>query len=272
MIIDFHTHVFPEKIAAATIAALEQKADLKASTGGKVEELVSSMDQSDITCSMIMPVVTAPKQFDSINRFAESINEEYHQIRKEGIPRLISFGGIHPDSEDYKGQLKELKNRGFAGIKLHPDYQGVNFDDIRYERIVGYASELDMIVLVHAGIDIGIPEPVRCTPAMSAKVLRDTQADKLILAHLGGWELWDEVEELLVGSNAYLDTAFIQDFIEREQFCRIVKNHGSDKILFATDSPWSDQEVAVNWIKDCNFSPEVSDAIFSKNAMKLLGF
>ena len=263
MIIDFHTHIFPEKIAAATVEQLEQKAGLKAATNGTVEGLLSSMEGAGIARSVIVPVVTAPRQFDGVNGFAAEINQRYGK-------QLISFGGIHPDSEDYKGQLKTLKSMGFKGIKLHPDYQGVCFDDIRYKRIVYLASELDLIVLVHAGIDIGLPDPVKCTPAMSLKVLKDTGAKKLVLAHLGGWKMWNEVEELLVGTDAYFDTAFIHSFIEREQFIRIVNTHGSEKILFATDSPWSEQAEAVEWIKNCNFSREVEENILYKNALYLL--
>lgn len=271
MIIDFHTHVFPDKMAAATIAHLEEKADLKAASNGTLSELLVSMEEASVDCSIIMPVVTAPRQFSGINRFAREINEQYGEVYENGVPKIISFGGIHPDSEDYKEQLKELRNMGFKGIKLHPDYQGINFDDIRYERIVEKAMELDMIVLVHAGIDIGIPEPVRCTPTMSAKVLKDTQAEKLVLAHLGGWMLWDDVEELLVGSQAILDMSFIHRYIKREQFYRIVKNHGSDKILFATDSPWAEQKETVDWLQGCDFPAEVKEKIFSQNALNLLG-
>ncbi len=270
MIIDFHTHIFPQKIAAATIAELEKKSCVKAASDGAVEGLLDSMQQAGVDCSVIVPVVTAPRQFESINRFANEINEQYKEDAVDGMPRLLSFGGIHPDNENYKEQLKQLKRMGFVGIKLHPDYQGVNFDDIRYERIVAYASELDMIVLVHAGIDIGMPNPVRCTPMMSAKVLKNTQASKLVLAHLGGWKLWDEVEELLVGSTAYFDTAFIHKYIEREQFCRIVNNHGSEKILFATDSPWANQRETINWVSECDLSDDAKENIYFKNALQLL--
>jgi len=270
MIIDFHTHIFPEKMAAATIAALEQKSNLTAATNGCVNGLLDAMSKTGVDCSVIMPVVTAPKQFDSINQFALRINEQYGMQSTLSTHSLISFGGIHPDNEDYKVKLRSLKDMGFAGIKLHPDYQGVFFDDIRYERIIAYATELDMLILVHAGIDIGLPEPVRCTPKMSEKVLKNTQTDKLILAHLGGWKLWDEVEELLVGSNAYFDIAFIQQFIEKEQFYRIVRNHGYDKILFATDSPWTEQGYAIKWLRESVLTEEVKEAIFWKNAAKLL--
>jgi len=188
----------------------------------------------------------------------------------DGVPRLLSFGGIHPDTENYKEQLRQLKQMGFKGIKLHPDYQGVDFDDIRCERIVSYATELDMLILTHAGVDIGIPEPVRCTPVMSAKVLKDTQTKNLILAHLGGWNLWDEVEELLVGSDAYFDMSFIYAYMKPEQFCRIVKNHGSDKILFGSDSPWGKQKETSIWLQECELPENAKIDIFYKNAKRIL--
>lgn len=263
MIIDFHTHIFPDKIAPSTIAALERESGLTAASDGMLTGLLSSMKKAGVDTSVIVPVVTSPKQFESVNRFAADVNERYS-------PNLISFGGIHPDSENYKGQLKTLKSMGFQGIKLHPDYQKVMFNDIRYKRIVSFASELDMVILVHAGIDIGIPDPVHCTPDMSAEVLVETQAPKLVLAHLGGWKLWDDVEEKLVGRKVFLDTAFVQQYIREEQFLRIVQNHGADRILFGTDSPWADQKSLVDWIQSSPLSAKDKENIFSANALRLL--
>lgn len=263
MVIDFHTHVFPDKIAASTIAGLEERAGIKAAVNGTVPGILASMEESGVTESVILPVVTSPRQFDSVNRFAQEINERY-----EG--RLLSFGGIHPDCEDFREKLRQLKSMGFKGIKLHPDYQGVSFDDIRYKRIVGCAAELDMIITVHAGIDIGFPEMVRCTPSMALEVLKETEADKVVLAHLGGWKMWDEVEALLVGKKVILDMAFIEDYMEREQFCRIVEMHGADRIVFATDSPWTGQKRAISWLRECSLPEETEEMILWKNARRLL--
>lgn len=264
MVIDFHTHVFPEKMVAGAVKTLEEKSGVPAKTNGCIDGLLASMEKARVSRSIVLPVVTAPKQFSGINRFAASINEEYSDC-------LTSFGGIHPDSEDYKGQLKFLRDEGFVGIKLHPDYQGVMFNDIRYKRIVDYASELDMIIQVHAGVDIGLPEPVHCTPKMALEVISETGAKKLVLAHFGGWKLWDEVEESLAGRDVYFDTAFIEDYIEKSQFERIVRAHGADKVLFATDSPWSGQKETIDWINACDLDDETKEKIFYKNARKLLG-
>ena len=64
------------------------------------------------------------------------------------------------------------------GIKLHPDYQDMYFDDIRYEHIVDTASELGLITVVHAGADPKCPKDVHCTPKMARKLLDDVKAGK----------------------------------------------------------------------------------------------
>ena len=99
---------------------------------------------------------------------------------------VISFGGLHPDSANYREELKTLKNMGFQGIKLHPAYQETMFHDIRYKRIVSYASELGLIITVHGGYDPGYPDCVYCTPQMAAEVIDEVQPEKLVIAHMGG--------------------------------------------------------------------------------------
>lgn len=266
MIIDFHTHVFPDKMAEKTIRMLAERSHIAPATYGSTRELLSSMDEAEINCSVILPVVTAPGQFPTINSFAEELNTTAQKTDR----RLVAFGGIHPDTSDYKGELKELHKRGFKGIKLHPDYQGVMIDDIRNMRIVDYASELDMIVSVHAGIDIGLPEPVHCTPQAARRLLDEVRPPKLVLAHYGGWRLWDQVEEVLVGQAVYLDTAFTFGYIDKEQFVRILKNHGSDKILFASDCPWASQKQFVEALDAMPFTRMEKEQVFYKNAEKLL--
>mgnify|MGYP003289644417 FL=1 len=261
--IDFHTHIFPDKIAARSIESLSKVSGVKAATDGTLNGLLASMDRSGVDLSVIMPVVTKPTQFESVNTFAAKVNEQY-------TGRLLSFGGIHPDSEDYKSELNRIKELGLPGIKLHPDYQGVMIDDVRYMNIIEYADALGMIIMVHAGIDIGLPEPVHCPPDKARKVLDTLKPKKLVLAHMGGWKQWDEVYEYLAGEQVYLDTAFCFDYMEQDMFLKLCEKHGTDKILFATDSPWSDARRDLDVIKSLTFTDEAKAAIFSGNAKKLL--
>lgn len=262
MVIDFHTHVFPEKIAGTTVALLQERAHITAASDGTTEGLIHTMQEGGADKSVVLPVVTSPKQFDSILRFAEGLR---------AYSELIPFGGIHPDSSDYKARLRLLAQHGFPGIKLHPDYQEVFFNDIRYKRIVAYAMELDLIVVVHAGIDVGLPKVVHCTPKMSAEVLDEVRPDRLVLAHYGGWKQWEQVEQELVGRDVYLDTSYTLGCIEQQQFLRILKQHGSDKILFATDSPWMGQKESIELLSGLPLPEQDKEAVFYKNAAHLLG-
>lgn len=254
--------MFPEKIAGQTIEYLAKIIEQPHPyTDGTYASLKRVTEESGVDISIVLPIVTKPKQFESINRFAANYQEG----------NVISFGSIHPDSEDYKSQLHFIKELGLKGIKFHPDYQETNFNDIRYKRIISYATELGLIMVTHAGMDPLSPEKVHCTVPMIREVIDDVQPEKLVLAHMGGHQRWDEVEELIVGENVYFDTGVVLDKMDLKQCLRMIKNHGTDKILFGTDMPWSGQREYAEIIRTLDLTDEEKDRIFYKNASKLLG-
>ncbi len=269
MIIDLHTHIFPDKMAHAAVAELESHLPKgqKAFSDGTLAGLLASQKEAGITTSVLLPVVTAPKQFDSINRFAENA------AQTEGI---LAFGGIHPDNDRIEERLQSLKDRGFKGIKLHPDYQHCYINDPRNIRIIRTCVELDMMVAIHAGVDIGYPDPVHCPPALSVKMLdqvyegKEPEKAHIILAHLGGHAMYKDVEELLAGRNIYLDTAYSMDQLPVEDLIRLIRIHGTDRVLFGTDSPWTNQKQQVEYLRSLPLSEEEKEQILWKNAAKFL--
>ena len=90
----------------------------------------------------------------------------------------------------------------------------------------------------------------------------------------------------MAGADVYFDTAFalgavtpdkansgtpyLSTNLSDEDFVRIVRKHGVNKILFATDSPWEDQKDYVGRIKHLPLSEMEQNLIFSENARKLL--
>lgn len=266
MIVDFHTHVFPEAIAEKTISFLENKANSSAHTRGTLDELKKSMKEAGIDYSVALSVVTRPSQFNTVNNYLAEING------KDGI---ISFGGLHPDCEDIEDKLDYIKELGLIGIKLHPDYQDTRMDDPKYIKICREAIKRGLIVLFHSGWDIGYPDSHNASVEYAANLLNAINVDeledaKIVFAHTGGWKNWDLVEEMLVGRNVYFDLSFSMPFLSKEQLTRIIKDHGSDRILFATDSPWSGQKQSVTEISALDLDPEELEAIFYGNAAKLL--
>ncbi len=260
MIIDFHTHMFPDKIAKGTIQFLAGVCKIEPDTNGTYQGLLESAADAGIDISIALPAVTKESQTVSVNQFAAQYQE----------PPVISFGGVHPACENYKEILREIKDMGMKGIKLHPDYQDMYFNDIRYKRLIAYASELGLIVSVHAGRDPKCPDDVHCTPKMALEVIEEVRPDKLVLAHMGGNEVWDEVENDLVGQDVYFDTGVVLDRMPQEQFLRIARSHGMNRILFATDSPWGAQKKFVRILSDMPLTEEERGLIFSGNACRLL--
>lgn len=263
MVIDFHTHTFPDAIAEKTISKLSGVSGSRPFTDGTLTGLFGQMEESRIDLSVILPVVTKPEQFKTINETAARINEQFNG-------KVLSFGGIHPDTLDYKEELKQIKAMGLKGIKLHPDYQQVNIDDMRYMHLIDYASQLGLITVVHAGVDVGYPEPVHCKPKAARTLIDTVHPEHLVLAHMGGCDLWEEVEEYLVGQNVWLDTAFTFERMGADCFIRIAHKHGVERILFATDSPWCSQKASVEWILSLNIKETEKQLILGENARKLL--
>ena len=119
MVIDFHTHIFPDALAARAIGGLEQSGNVKSVLSGRREDLLASMKRAGVDYSLNLPIASRPKQVESINSFAISVN---------GRDGLFSLGGIHPLYENYREELKRIRAAGLIGVKLHPDFQGLFID------------------------------------------------------------------------------------------------------------------------------------------------
>ena len=280
MIIDMHTHIFPDEISAAVIEKLSRVSRTPAFTDGTLSGLQKSMDEAQINLSVILPVATNPKQVEKINSSSAKLNEKFFG---EGI---FSLGCIHPDYTNYLEELARVKNFGLKGIKIHPVYQDTNLDDVKFLRILDRAAELDLIVVTHAGLDIGFPGVVRCSPQMAKKVVDEVGDFKFVLAHMGGWKNWSEVLEILSGTGIFIDTSFStgkiiprSDFqwreedlklLDAEEFMNFVKIFGADRILFGTDSPWTSSRSEIDFIRDLPLADADKDKILGGNAQRLL--
>ncbi|MBQ7680658.1 MAG: amidohydrolase family protein, partial [Oscillibacter sp.] len=148
-------------------------------------------------------------------------------------------------------------------------------------------GELGLMVLVHAGLDIGLPGADRASPEMIRRAVSAVGPVRLICAHMGGWRQWDAVEALLPDTGVYLDTSFSLGWIvpngdgfpwteaelplmAPEQFLRIVRTFGAERILFGTDSPWGGQAEAVELFRALSLTDAERAAILGGNAARLL--
>ena len=275
MIIDFHTHCFPEGVAPKALTRLAAASRVAPHTDGTAGGLSVAAREAGVDLSVVLPVATSPGQVPSINDFAARLNERTAETG------LLSFGGAHPDDPEGKKHLRQAAERGMKGVKIHPVYQGVDIDDPRFVRLLSEAGALGLTVVTHAGDDIGFPGVVRCSPAMIRRALRQAGPVTLVLAHMGGWMQWDEVGEL-ADLPVCLDTAFSTGavpltegaplrLLDEAGFLRLARAFGPERVLFGTDSPWSGQRESLDWIRALPLPHEEKDAILGGNAARLLG-
>ena len=261
MIIDFHTHTFPDTIAVNAIPALEQRAQVKAALNGTVPDLLQSMHHNNISQSIICSIATTPKQFNPILEWSKKI------LTKQIIP----LPSVHPASDTVLKELELIQNNGFKGIKLHPYYQEFFLDEDRLLPLFKRLADLGLFVVMHCGYDIGFPREERANPKQIKELITAIPTLKFVAAHLGGWQQWDDVATHLIGKDLYMDLAFVLDFLPKEQAVEMIRNHPKDKILFGSDSPWTDQNTAIQKLRDLHLEPELEQRILYLNGKELLG-
>lgn len=276
MVIDFHTHTFPDKIAPAAIAKLAESSGTVPFLDGTNRSLSESGKEFGIDLSVVLPVATNPEKVSKINETSAALN---------GKGGLIHFGCLHPDAENIKEEVAHIVSLGLKGVKIHPVYQNVDIDDVRFLRILDECGSAGLVVVTHAGYDIGFPGETQSLPAKIRRALSSVGKMKIVLAHMGGWRCWEETAETVAGTDAYIDTSFSLGtltpnddryspeelkMLGGEEFVSIVRAIGAHRVLFGTDSPWGDRKASLDDFRALPLTPAEAEMILGKNAEELL--
>lgn len=260
MVIDFHSHCFTDALAPKAVPALEQECGIKGVHDGTVGGLLEHMKRSGIDKSVVLPVATKPSQVNVINEWAKQTRDN----------ELVFFGAVHPDDDDFFGVVSRLKADGFRGVKFHPDYQRFYPDERRMMPLYEALRDAGLIAVFHAGVDIGLPSPIHCTPLMIRNVMESVPGLTVVAAHMGSHALWRDAEELLCGLPVFLDTSYSYYSLGKEGMERMIKKHGAERVLFGTDSPWTNAGVELLSIASLRLPQSDIDKILAGNAMSLL--
>ena len=264
MIIDFHTHIFPDLLAKRAIPTLYEKSNLVPNHDGTASGLEIAMDKSGIDKAVVLSIATKPSQENSVNTFAISLLDN---------PRIIPFGSVFPGSDSWSEQLDRLKEAGVKGIKLHPEYQGFYIDSDDALKIYEKCAKLGLVVHFHSGEDEAYSPPAHATPERVNRICTLMPDTKFVAAHFGGYNMWDEfAEKLEAHPNLWIDTSMsrTRNLIKDSTALKLINNIGIDHILFGSDSPWENQSDSINGILGLGLTDEQKEKIFSENAIKLL--
>lgn len=260
MIIDAHTHLFPPKIADRALELLATRVDMVPTYRGSVPKFLEYLQAEGVDKAVVLSIATNPKQMHHVNDFAMQLLQ---------VPQIIPFGSVHPDSSDWEAELERLCEAGIKGIKLHPDEQLFYVEEERMVPIYKKIFSLGMALTFHAGYDIGLKYPIHCTPKGVAKRMDIFEGQPVIFAHMGGYDLWEDVKKYMAGHAIYIDTSFSVDQMPAEVATELIRLHGADRVLFGSDAPWGRATVVKEHLENLPLTVEERKKILGENAVRL---
>jgi predicted TIM-barrel fold metal-dependent hydrolase len=262
MLIDFHTHAFPDIISKKAMDKLSYAGGgLEPQGDGTISSLKYEMEKDGVDISVVLSIATNPKQQMNVNNFAKEINDE---------KSIFAFGSVHPDADDALDELERIKSMGLKGVKLHPEYQKFYADDEKMKPIYKKISSLGLITVFHSGYDYGYAPPYHCMPDNLLGALKWFDSP-VIAAHWGGLNCGIEVIKKLCGKDVWFDLSFGYGIMPKSVAQKIIDKHSKDRLLFASDTPWHRPEWEMRLIETLDISDDDKEKIYYKNALKLLG-
>ena len=259
MIIDFHTHIYPCKIAAKAAKAIGEFYDAPMVYNGLVEELLKSGAKIGVDKYVVHSAASTPSQVEPVNNFIHSQVLEH--------PEFIGYGTMHTAYENFEAELNRLNDIGLRGVKFHCDFQKFQADCNEMDPIYEVCSNLKLPVIFHAGdsrYDFSGPKRI-------SNVLIKHPDLTVIAAHFGGYTEWDKACEYLVGKKVYFDTSSTLWKLPLEKANMMIKKHGYEKILFGSDFPMWDHADELSRFNMLDLNDEERKAVLGENAARLLG-
>jgi predicted TIM-barrel fold metal-dependent hydrolase len=274
MLIDCHTHAFADKIAEKAVAQLIDYYQIPTGFGGRLSDLLKVAVEAKLDALIMLVAATKPEQVKPANDWALALKkadplelETKYELR--ALPQIVPFGAYHPDDPNWLNEIQRLRDTKVKGIKLHPEFQGIDLADLRL-RDFWAEIESDFIVMIHVGDPVH-SESNHSTPRKIAAILDNFPKLKVIAAHMGGYLFWNEAYDILAGRDLYLDTSSTLPYIDPGLLQKLISKHGTGKVLFGSDyplrSPAQDLELfeRMDWLTAAE-----KDRIFGLNCAELL--
>jgi uncharacterized protein len=264
LIIDFHTHIYPEWVAAKILPAAKRKLKVAVPGTGAPGDLRRMMQAAGVAGSVLLPLAKGREDVSSLNDWILSVSEESKE--------LTAFGAVHPFMPDLETELDRLAAAGIKGVKMMPLLQEVYPDDPRCCRLYEALIERNMILVAHAGRDPLDRQEIFGTPERFARTVECYPDLRLVLAHLGGLRMWDDVRGHLLpaGGNVYFDTAYVSFYMGPEDMLELIRDIGPERVIFGSDYPWEEPGKAAEIIAHLGLEKAEREAVLWKNAIKLL--
>ncbi|MDR1046227.1 MAG: amidohydrolase [Treponema sp.] len=261
MVIDFHAHIYPEKIAGKAVSNIGEFYKIPVQCEGTVRDLLARGEAGGIGAFVVFSAAAVPAQVGSINNFIAGVCDGQ---KGKGIA-LTGFGTLHPGMENPGEEIERMRGLGLKGVKFHPDMQQFDIDDERMMKIYALL-EGKFPVIFHTGdYRYGYSHPARL-----AGVLDAFPKLKVVAAHFGGWSLFDLALEYLKDRHCYFDVSSSIPFLGKRRTEELIGIYGAERILFGSDYPMWDPAGCLKTFGELNLRDRERDMILRENAERLL--
>jgi uncharacterized protein len=278
MIIDFHTHLFPESICAERQGYCESEPAFEllyrspASRLVNTAELLRAMEAEGVARSVVFGF---PWRQPDLYRMHNDFIIEAVQRHPD---RLIGFGCFDPFRADAAREAERCLDAGLSGIGELAFYRsGIEGRELeRLEPVMAICRERGRPVLIHANEPIGHLYPGKSPLRLDQLygLVRRFPATTLVLAHWGGGLFFfnllkKEVKEAL--RNVYFDTAASPYLYDPRVYPVAVQAVGAEKLLFGSDYPLLPPRRYFREMAESGLSERERALICGENAARLLG-
>ena len=259
MIIDAHTHVWPDKIAEIALGG-NRVPGLEARGDGTVGGLTRDMGDSGVDISCCLAIANEARHLDSVNRFVAGIADETH----------IPFGTVHVDAS-VEDNLASLERHGIKAVKIHPLFQRFALDDKRlWEILEAFGS--DYAVITHVGEGGDAFTNSLSSPRMIRDVARQFPDLRLMACHFGGYKILDDAEEMLAGADVVLETSWPPSLatLRPERVRDLIRKHGAERIVFGSDWPMTSPAEEIRAIEGLGLSDDETKLVLGGSLARVL--
>lgn len=258
LIIDCHTHIYPDKIAQKAADAIGNFYGIPMSMDGSLGTLLSAMDRSGVDKCLVCSAAV-----DAVH--VRPVNDYIISAVKAHPDRLMGFGTLHPDLENPGQELDYMLKNGLLGVKLHPDMQKFALEESRTEKLYAVCEGVCPMLLHTGDKRYHYSNPTQIPP-----ILKKYPRLVLECAHLGGYSEWDDAVRCLIDTNVYVDCSSSFFAMDDEKARELIMAYGEDRVLFGSDYPMWDMQKERARLEGLELPPEMMKKIYAGNILKML--
>lgn len=217
MIIDAHVHIHPDP------KGFGEKYD------ASLDTLINLLDKSPVDKAVLLPIYPRVT-----NSFIAEACQKYPD-------KFIGFASVDPlgGKESIEKLEEDVFQYNLKGLKIHPRFQNFALDDPNIIPVLQKAAALDLAIIIDVfPIGVGLEKSF---PLLIDRIATTLPKAKIIMAHFGGYRLWDALFVAKAHANVFVDLSYTLLYFRGSSLEKdlefAIKKLGSHRCIYGSDHP-----------------------------------